>query len=134
MEVNINYLAVAVAAVAAYIIGWLWYGPFFGKPWLKLSGIKEFKPAAVPIILGLIGVFLMSWVFDQALIFVGGYLKMTGICFALIGAFINWIGFIAPVTLGTVIYEKKPWSLWILNNAYWLISLIVIGIILTYWK
>jgi hypothetical protein len=32
-----------------------------------------------------------------------------------------------------VSYEKKPFSLWILTNAYWLISLLVMGIILALW-
>jgi hypothetical protein len=47
--------------------------------------------------------------------------------------FFNWIGFIAPVTVADIVYNKRPWMLWILNNAYWLISLIVMGIILAVW-
>jgi hypothetical protein len=35
---------------------------------------------------------------------------------------------------GVVIYEKKSWKLWMLNNAYWLVSLLVMGAILSGWK
>ncbi|HLD39833.1 MAG TPA: DUF1761 family protein, partial [Candidatus Nanoarchaeia archaeon] len=33
-----NYLAVLVAAIAAYVVGFLWYGPVFGKKWMALMG------------------------------------------------------------------------------------------------
>jgi len=48
-------------------------------------------------------------------------------------AVFNWLGFIAPATLAVVIYEKKSWGFWVLNNAYWLVSLLVMGIILSLW-
>ena len=49
--------------------------------------------------------------------------------------FFGWLGFIAPVTLTNVIYEKRSqWKLWILDNAFWLISLLVMGIILSVWQ
>jgi hypothetical protein len=48
--------------------------------------------------------------------------------------FFNWIGFFAPVTMYGVLYEKRPWKLWFMDNAYWLISLIIMGIILACWQ
>jgi hypothetical protein len=36
-----------------------------------------------------------------------------------------WLGFVSPVTVGSVIYEKKPWTLWLLNHDYWLTSVLV---------
>jgi hypothetical protein len=92
------------------------------------------KPKLPAIILGLVGAFLMSYVLAHALIFGNEYLKMSGPASGMMCGFFNWIGFIAPVTLGVVIYEKKSWKLWILNNAYWLISLLVMGVILSVWK
>jgi hypothetical protein len=134
MEVHINYWAVIVAALANYIIGTLWYSALFGKLWKSLSGISEMKPSPAAIVLGLVGALLMSWVLDHALIFGNAYLKMSGIGAGLMCGFFNWIGFIAPVTLGVVIYEKKSWKLWVLNNSYWLLSLLAMGTILSIWK
>ena len=31
---NINFLAVIVAAFSAFFVGWIWYGPLFGKKWM----------------------------------------------------------------------------------------------------
>lgn len=48
--------------------------------------------------------------------------------------FWNWLGFVAPVTLGGVLWEGKPWKLWGLNNGYQLLSLLVMGVILALWR
>lgn len=134
MVVHINYVAVIVAALANYIIGSIWYGVLFTKQWKKLSGISEMKFVPGFIILGLVASFLMSYVLDHALIYASEYMKMGGISGGLMCGFFNWLGFIAPVTLGVVMYQKKSWMLWILDNAYWLLSLLVMGAILASWK
>ena len=41
--VDINYIAVVGAAVAAMVIGFLWYGPLFGKQWTKLMNFDKKK-------------------------------------------------------------------------------------------
>lgn len=38
---EINWLAVIVGAVAAFLAGWLWYSPvLFGKKWAEGSGVE----------------------------------------------------------------------------------------------
>ena len=38
--VHVNHLAVLVAAVAVFVLGWLWYSPLlFYKPWMRLRGL-----------------------------------------------------------------------------------------------
>jgi Protein of unknown function (DUF1761) len=134
MKVNINYLAVIVAAIANYALGTLWYGVMFGGHWKRLTGSQEMKPTAQAIILGFVGAFFMSYILDHAIIFASAYMKAEGIGAGLMCGFWNWLGFIAPVTIGVVIYEKKSWKLWVLNNAYCLVSLLVMGMILSVWK
>ena len=38
---NINFLAVIVAAFSAFFVGWIWYGPLFGKKWMELNGFTK---------------------------------------------------------------------------------------------
>jgi hypothetical protein len=38
---SIPWVGVLVAVVAAQIIGFLWYGPLFGKPWRAAMGVAE---------------------------------------------------------------------------------------------
>ena len=134
MEVPVNYLAVVAAAIASYIIAAVWYGAIFSKLWQRLTGITDMKPAPLNIVLVLIACFVMSYVLDHSIVFGDTYLKISGVQGGLMGAFFIWLGYIAPVTLCTKLYEKKPWALWLLDNAFWLISLMVMGTILSVWK
>ena len=134
MEVHVNYLAVAVAAIASYIIAAIWYGAIFRKVWIRLTGITDMKPAPLNIVLVLISSFVMAYVLRHSIVFGDAYLNVSGVTGGLEGAFFLWLGYIATVTLCTKLYEKKPWGLWLLDNAFWLISLSVMGTILSVWS
>ncbi len=133
MEVHMNYLAVVVAAVASYVIATIWYAVIFGKVWQKLTGITDMKPKPINIILPLIGSFVMSFVLFHSIAFGDYFTKMSGVGGGLMGGFFGWLGYVAPVTLMTKLYEKKPWGLWLLDNGFWLIALLVMGSILSSW-
>lgn len=140
-QIPINYLAVLAAAITSMIIGALWYGPLFGKLWLSLSGmtdekIQEAKSKSMTklYILAFLGSLVMSYVLTHSLVFAASYTSTRGIAAGLMVGFWNWLGFVAPVTLGVVLWEGKPWKLWLLNNAYYLVTLSVMGVILSLWK
>lgn len=136
----INYGAVLVAGIVAMVLGWLWYGPLFGKAWITMMGwTSESMEAAkkngmaLQYSLMFVGSLVMAFVLDHSLIFAVGYLHMGGIAGALMGAFWNWLGFIAPVLLGSVLWEGKSWKLWWLNAGYYLVSLALMSIVLIMW-
>ena len=42
MNIEVNYIAIVIAAVAAMAIGFLWYSPMIlGKQWMQLKGLTE---------------------------------------------------------------------------------------------
>ena len=139
-EVPINYLAVLACGVASMILGAIWYGPLFGKQWIALSGLsrerleaQKAKGMGKSYAIMFIGSLLMAYILSHALVFAMNYLGTEGISAGLQTGFWNWLGFIAPVTLGSVLWDGKPWKLWVLNNAYNLLSLLVMGVILALW-
>ena len=134
MDVPVNYLAVVLVALVNYAIGSIWYGVLFRKPWMKLAGMSEMKVTAVSVVVALVGALFTSYILAHAVIFASAYLKTSGVGAGLTTGFFNWIGFIAPVTISVVIYEKKPAMYWVLNNAYWLVSLLIMGAILSVWR
>lgn len=138
--VPVNYWAVLVSAVASMIIGSLWYGPIFGRIWMRLSKITpeqiaqaKSRSMAGLYVMAFVGSLVMAYVLDHSLIFAGSYFKTGGASAGLMAAFWSWLGFVAPVTLGSVLWEGKPWKLWFLNNAYYLVVLAVMGAILGNW-
>jgi uncharacterized protein YacL len=135
--IPVDYLSVLVAGIAAMILGALWYGPVFGKPWMRMMGFtKENMKAmkmtpAVAMALGFVAALVMAYVLAQLLALAEmtyGELSLSG---ALQDAFLVWLGFVAPVTLGVVIWEGKPWKLWFLNAGYYLVSLSIMAAIIT---
>jgi hypothetical protein len=62
---DVNWLAVAVGAVLAYLLGYLWYSPkLFGKKWAEGVGLKS-APENLPVAamtMQAIGTFLLAWV------------------------------------------------------------------------
>ncbi len=139
--VVINYPAVLVAAIVSMVLGYIWFGPLFGKPWMELDGMTMDKMSAakgvgmtMSYVIMFIGALLMAFVLDHALIFAGAYLKMEGVGAGLMSGFWNWLGFVAPVTIGTVLWDKKPWLLWVLTSGYYLVTLLVMGVVLAVWK
>lgn len=140
--VSVNYASVFVSAILAMIVGFLWYGPFFGKIWMKELGMskdkwnsKEFRPSDMNKIYALqfFGSLLMAFVLSHALIFASTYLNTKGVSAGLQTAFWNWLGFIAPVSLGSVLWEGKSWKLWLINNSNYLVTLSVMGVLLSLW-
>ncbi len=104
-----------------------------GKVWQKLTGIAGMKPSPMNIVLSIIGSLVLSFVLYHSIVFGDAFTKMGGVSGGLMGGFFGWLGYIAPVTLTTKLYEKKPLGLWFLDNAFLLVSLLVMGIILSLW-
>jgi len=44
MNLDINWLAVLVAAVVTFVLGGVWYGPLFGRVWRIAEGQSEPQP------------------------------------------------------------------------------------------
>jgi hypothetical protein len=135
--VPVNYIAVVVAALANIGLGFLWYGPLFGKTWSGLMGwtksdmeAAKKKGMTKSYALMTLGSFVMSFVLAHALIFASTYLNATGISAGLMAGFWNWLGFVAPVMLGTVLWDGKPWKLYFINAGYYLVALLLMGAIL----
>lgn len=127
----VNFLAVLVAAIVSMVIGAVWYSPLvFGKIWMKLSGVMPKGGAVKSYLIGGISTLVTSYVLAHFIHFAEATTVVQGIT----AGFWLWLGFIATTTLSSVIWEGKPVKLYILNNAYSLVSLIVMGAILSVWQ
>ena len=139
MEVYINYWAVLGAAVASMVVGFLWYGVLFRKKWMALMGytpetMGQMKMTAnQAYLLQFIASLLMAFILSHALVSAKAYLGSSGVSAGFAIGFWNWLGFVVPVSLGAVLWENRPWSLWLINASSYLVTLVVMGIILSLW-
>ena len=136
MAVDINIVAVFAAAVVSMVVGSLWYGPFFGKEWIKLSGMtdkmmKEAKKKgmAQTYAVGFVSSLLMSYVLGHFVDYVGATTFGDG---AILGIWL-WVGFFATSMLGIVLWEGKPVRLYMINTLYYLVTLMLMTGIQAVW-
>ena len=135
---EINIIAVLVAVVANFIVGFVWYTPLFGKAWakeLKLDTTR--KPTAAELGKGMtmmvIGNFLMAWVFAHN---IGAWSYVPGTAEApfagnlISSAVFTWLGFYVPTDLSVVAWEGKSWKLFFINTTYHLVTLFVAAFII----
>lgn len=141
MIMDMNYTAILVCAILAMIIGFIWYGPLFGKSWMKIMGVEamsaEQKKAMekgmwamyfLQFILSLVTAYvldfvLVNWVGDMAVVGV---------------AILVWFGFIMTTEAGAALWSGRPrktaWKMFLISTSGHFITFIVFGIVLNMWK
>lgn len=141
MDYGFNWMAIATAVVAQTVIGFLWYGPIFGKAWMNFSNMSESDRQAMntpegrkkgmrAMLIGLIPSVITMYVLAHILYTYDSVTVMMGIQ----GAFWIWLGFIATYALNSVLYGKDSMKLYLLNMGYQLVSLMAAGIIISVWR
>jgi hypothetical protein len=142
-NIHVNALAIIIAVVANFVLGFIWYTPLFGKVWGKEMGFNmDQKPPASVMVKGMIfmiiGNFLMAFVFYHNMAVWNPVTwglpasPMSANASAMTGAIFTWLGFFVPVDLNTVAWEMKSWKLFFINTGYHLVSLIVVAMILAH--
>jgi hypothetical protein len=133
--IPINYWAVLVAALFAVVLGFLWYGPALGKPWMRLVGAtaETMKPGVLDFVVWIGGALLMSFGLANVLATANAYTHSSGAISGLATGFWIWLSFVVPVSAGIVFSERKPKPLWLITAGYYLVALCGIGVILALW-
>ena len=140
-NIQINFLAIIIAVVANFILGFLWYTPIFGKAWAKEMGFNtDQKPPSSALIKGMvfmvIGNFFMAWVFAHNMAVWNPVTwgqapsPMSPVANAMMASVFTWLGFYFPGDLGTVAWENRSWKLFFINTGYHFASLLVVAMIL----
>lgn len=137
MNIDVNYLAVLLAAVASMVLGFAWYSSYLlGKPWMKASGYtaETLKKAqnemgmlyGVSFVLAL----LTAYVLYHIMVMSENYFHYDMLQTGLTSAFWIWLGFVMPVQATGEIFGGKNWKLFGINTGYQLVSLLSMGAIL----
>lgn len=120
------------------VLGSLWYGPVFGKPWMKLMGYTEENMKSAKAKGGMWKLYALAFLGALVTAFVlahfVSYVTPTTFSEGLQLGFWAWLGFIATTLLGSVLWEQRSWKLYFLNAAHHLVNLLVMSTILTMWK
>lgn len=135
MDITINYLAVVIAAVAVFILGWLWYMPLFGKAFREARGVTEQMAAEGQKDMGkmMAVIFVCTLVMSWAMAVVVGYTKLVTVMQGVKLGALCWLGFALTMGLIETMTSRRRMKSFYIDTGYWLVSMIVMGIILSFW-
>jgi len=132
-EMKTNYLAVVVSAIAYFVLGAVWYGVLFNKPWMALEHMtveqaRSVNPA-IPYIVSFVLELLVAYSLAQLCIWRNANTAARG---ASIGILV-WIGFVGPISFMNYMFEMRPKALFAINEFYPLVGMMLMGAILGAW-
>lgn len=137
MVFELSYLGIVVAALAAFVFGFLVHGPLLGKQWMTLMKItpeqmekgKKDMEKKMPLYMGV--AFLQQVVVAAVMSHLVYSLYIVDVLGAALLACILWLGFVATTLLNTVLWEGRTKELYAFNVGYHLVSLIIVAVIVT---
>ncbi len=132
MQIHINYLAVIATTILGFIVGGLWYGPLFGKVWMREIGLNEedikksnmLKIFGITIILNIIIALNLS-------AFLGPKSDLLFGLFAGLAVGIGWVS----TSLGIIyLFGRKSFKLYLIDASYQIVIYALMGLIIGAWK
>jgi hypothetical protein len=136
-QLDVNWLAIIVAAVAAFAIGALWYSPvLFARQWMAAHGHTPEKLASMQQGMGKTYAFsfvtyvIMAMVLALLMGLTGAHTMIQGIVLAILA----WLGFGFTIGLNANLYSDKPPAAFMIDAGYQVVHVIVMGAILGAWQ
>jgi hypothetical protein len=126
-----NYLAIVIAAAAAWLAGAGWYMAL-GKTWTAALGTEKMtqagqRPAAfLPYVYAFIAELLMAWILAGLLGHIGALTVRGGI----ISAAFCWLGFVMTTMVVNNIFAGRDARLLLIDGGHWLLVLVLMGAII----
>ena len=130
---NLNIWAVLVAALSTFCIGGLWYSPaVFGKAWMRENGLTEegLKNSNSIKIFGI--AFILAIIAAINLAMFMGPEDKPGM--GALWGFLAGFGWVATFIGTHYLFERKSFTLFLINAGYSIVSLTIMGVILAAWK
>ena len=152
---NINFLALLLAALSTVVVGFIWYNPkVFGTVWMKESGMTEEKMKGSNMImifgLSIIYAFFISFILQMLVIHPFGALGMVGgdpsiakpsyaafmadygtafrsFKHGALHGFMTGLFLILPVTGVGALYERRSYTYVLISSGYWIVSMTIMG-------
>jgi len=129
---NLNYIAVAIATIASYVLGFVWYHwAVFGEAWANALGLTKEEADKTE---GLGGAFAISLVSGLTkTIFIALLMSATNISGVISGVFFGAV--LATVFTVTSLgyyngFARTPSKLTLINSAHSVIELALISVII----
>jgi hypothetical protein len=134
MNVDVNWLAVVLAALSSMVVGSIWYAkPVFGASWMKMVGLDDKKAAegaAVAMGLTLVVSFVTAYVLAHVAFLSNEFFGNSFLQDSLTTAFWVWLGFTASRFLTHDLFEHRRKKLTLMNIGNEFVTIMVMGLVI----
>jgi hypothetical protein len=126
VELDINWLAVLLAALAGFIVGGLWYSVLFAKVWQREAGVtdEQLKHGTVRVF---VGSFLLAVVMAVVL---AAFIGDGGAGFGALAGLVTGAAWVAAALGVNYLFERRSLTLFAINASYNIVTFTAMGLIL----
>jgi hypothetical protein len=131
---DINYLAVAVAALSAFVLGGVWYSPaLFQRPWMKANGFTDadVNTGSAARIYGVSFLLCLVMAANLAAFLQG---PDTTVTWGMAAGALAGVGWVACGIGVVALFERRPAAYTLVNGGYWAVALTLMGAIIGAWR
>jgi hypothetical protein len=134
-HLHLNIWPLLVSALILWILGAAWYSPpLFAKPWMAALSITPDPSNKKSLLAGMIASFVGDFILALALAHIIGWAHANSVHWGAFIGFLVWLGFFVAPNYPQGIYERRPFKLFAINNGYWLVGLLIVGVLLAVWR
>lgn len=134
--VEVNLIAVLLAAVSTMVVGSIWYSPIgFYKQWAKLANVKPdptFKGSKMVLtyLAVFVASFITAYILAHIVFFTNQYSGNSYLLDAVLTGIWVWLGFTALRIFTHDTFEGRRKQLTVLNATHELITFLVMSLII----
>jgi hypothetical protein len=125
---DLEWLAILAGTAGMYVVGALWYGPLFSKPWTKGHGITASggRPGAATLVKGFIQTFVVN-------IGIAYFIPALHATFQnessyetlIVSSFVLSLFVIGAAFYASVVYLKRSMTVWAIDTGYYFVGIAV---------
>ena len=127
---QINWLAVVAAAVSAFVLGGLWYGPLFKHAWCREAGVDAnaapkhpAKVFATAFVASLVAAAAFAWLLGPA----------PDLLLAVHNGLLVGLAIVAMSFAINYSFAQRSLKLWLIDGGYHVLQFTLYGLILGLW-
>lgn len=125
MEAAVNVWGILLAAVSMFVVGGLWFGLLFARPWQRAAGVSDEQLGrGAPLVFG--GSFVLSLVAATSLAFLIG---AAGPLFGTIAGLVTGATLVSALLGVVYLFERRPFRHFAINAGYAIVAFTAMGAI-----
>lgn len=134
MSVEVNYLAVLLAALSTMVVGSIWYAPkVFGNKWIALAKLDKNhmeKNGMMPMLVTAVVTLITAYVLAHVAFLSNQYFQNSFLQDSLTTAFWAWLGFTAARIITHDAFEGRRKKLTLLTISHEFVTFMVMGLVI----